>query len=65
MYSNVSIHIHMFPCARVHDMKTNQVYKITCTMIGRIYIGQSINPQYRYKQHMQTPPIWMKTNVKK
>jgi hypothetical protein len=26
-------------------------------MTGRIFIGQSSNPQHRYKQHMQIPPI--------
>ena len=49
-------------------MKTTQViyiYKITCTMTGRICIGQSTNPQRRYKQHMRTPPIRMKADAQK
>jgi hypothetical protein len=60
--------IHIFPSARVHDMGTKQaiyIYKITCTITGRIYIGQSINPQQRYKQHMQTPPTRMKADIKR
>jgi hypothetical protein len=41
------------------------MYKITCIARRQIYNGQSKNPQYRYTQHKQPPPTWMKANVAK
>jgi hypothetical protein len=32
------------------------VYKITCKKSGRIYVGQSANPQKRFKRHALEPP---------
>jgi hypothetical protein len=40
-----------------------QVYKITCKESGRIYVGQSANPQKRFKRHALKPPKKMLIDV--
>ncbi len=39
------------------------VYKITCKKSGRIYVGQSANPQKRFKCHPLKPPKKMHIDV--
>ncbi|KAG0609149.1 hypothetical protein M758_8G161900 [Ceratodon purpureus] len=41
------------------------IYKITCTKNSRIYVGQSIDPKKRYRQHKYRPPSRMKLDVQK
>ena len=41
------------------------IYKITCSKNSRIFVGQSINPKKRYKQHKSRRPSCMKMVVQK
>lgn len=35
-------------------MKKSAIYKITCTLDGKVYIGQSVQPDRRWGEHLRT-----------
>lgn len=37
-------------------LQTGVIYKVVCRTTGRIYVGLSVNPVGRFKQHMSKPP---------
>lgn len=39
------------------------IYRITCLPNGKVYIGQSSDPQKRFKAHKHTPPTRMSADV--
>ncbi len=53
------------PVPRVKNAKKVVVYKITCTANGRVYIGQSVDPNCRFKQHAKHPPRRMASDARR
>jgi hypothetical protein len=47
----------------LNNIQKHFVYNIKCEKNNKIYIGQSIDPYKRFKQHMRKPPKKMKHDI--
>jgi hypothetical protein len=47
----------------LNNIQEHFVYSIRCENNNKVYIGQSINPYKRFKQHMRRPPKKMKHDI--
>jgi hypothetical protein len=47
----------------LNNIQEHFVYRVTCENNNKVYIGQSMDPYQRFKQHMHRPPKKMKHDI--